>query len=254
MNPSADPVPTPRSAPAASGRPRIDPDRLELLTFDCYGTLVDWEAGIIAAVEPMCAARVASPTDAAILAAFGEAEHVVQGDRYRTYREVLALTLQRMGPRLGFEPTAAECDAFAASVGDWPPFPDTVAALQRLGGRYALGIVSNVDDDLFARSRERLATEFDWVVTAQQVRRYKPDTAHFEEMVRRSGIPRDRTLHVAQSLFHDIAPASALGYATVHVNRPSRGGPTGATPPARARADVEVSDMTAVASLLLGAG
>ena len=254
MNPSADPVPTPRSAPAASGRPRIDPDRLELLTFDCYGTLVDWEAGIIAAVEPMCAARGASPTDAAILAAFGEAEHVVQGDRYRTYREVLALTLQRMGPRLGFEPTAAECDAFAASVGDWPPFPDTVAALQRLGGRYALGIVSNVDDDLFARSSERLATEFDWVVTAQQVRRYKPDTAHFEEMVRRSGIPRDRTLHVAQSLFHDIAPASALGYATVHVNRPSRGGPTGATPPARARADVEVSDMTAVASLLLGAG
>ena len=107
------------------------------------------------------------------------------------------------------------------------------------------------DDDLFARSRERLATEFDWVVTAQQVQCYKPETAHFDEMVRRSGIPRDRTLHIAQSLFHDIAPASALGYATVHVNRPSRGGPTGATPPARAQADVEVADMAAVAALLL---
>ena len=232
--------------------PALDSGRFELLTFDCYGTLVDWEAGIIAAVEPVCASRGRSPTDAAILAAFGEAEHVVQGEHYRTYREVLAMTLERMGPRLGFEPTAAECDAFAASVGDWPPFPDTVAALQRLGSRYALGIVSNVDDDLFARSSKRLATGFDWVVTAQEVRHYKPHTAHFEEMVRRSGIPRDRTLHVAQSLFHDIAPASALGYATVHVNRPSRGGPTGATPPARARADVEVADMAAVATLLLG--
>ncbi len=231
--------------------PEFEPGRFRLLTFDCYGTLVDWEAGIIAAVAPVCASRGASPDEAAVLAAFGEAEHVVQRERYRTYREVLALTLERMGPRLGFEPTAAECDAFAHSVGDWPPFPDTAAALQRLGARYALGIVSNVDDDLFARSRERLATEFDWVVTAQQVQCYKPETAHFDEMVRRSGIPRDRTLHIAQSLFHDIAPASALGYATVHVNRPSRGGPTGATPPARAQADVEVADMAAVAALLL---
>ena len=98
--------------------PALDPDRFELLTFDCYGTLVDWEAGIVAAAEPICAPRGATPTDAAILAAFGETEHVVQGERYRTYREVLALTLERMGPRLGFEPTAAECDAFGDS-GSW---------------------------------------------------------------------------------------------------------------------------------------
>ena len=234
-------------------RRRIDPDRFDLLTFDCYGTLVDWESGIIAAVEPICAARGTSPTDAAILAAFGEAEHLVQAECYRTYREVLALTLDRMGPSLGFRPSAAECDAFAASVGEWPPFPDTVDALQRLGARYRLGIVSNVDDDLFARSSKRLGIGFDWVVTAQQVRYYKPDTAHFEEMVLRSGVARERTLHIAQSLFHDIAPASSLGYATVHVNRPSRGGGNGATPPAQARADVEVNDMAAVAGLLLGA-
>ena len=235
------------------GRPRIDPDRFDLLTFDCYGTLVDWEAGIIAAVEPICAAHGTAPSDGAVLAAFGEAEHMVQAERYRTYREVLALTLDRMGPSLGFRPSSAECDAFAASVGEWPPFPDTVDALRRLGARYRLGIVSNVDDDLFARSSKRLGTGFDWVVTAQQVRHYKPDTAHFEEMVRRSGVARERTLHVAQSLFHDIAPASSLGYATVHVNRPSRGGGNGTTPPAQARPDVEVNDMAAVAELLLGA-
>ena len=136
----------------------LDPDRFELLTFDCYGTLVDWEAGIVAAAQRVGAAHGASPTEAAILASFAAAEHIVQAERYRTYREVLALTLDRMGRELGFRPTPAECDAFAASVGDWPPFPDTVVALGRLAARYRLGIVSNVDDDLFAETRPGTST------------------------------------------------------------------------------------------------
>lgn len=231
----------------------FDPGGFDVLTFDCYGTLVDWEAGIIEAAGRVCASHGVSSAEAEILAAFGESEHVVQEERYRTYREVLALTLKRMSRTLGFRPTAAECDAFAASVGDWPPFPDTNAALQRLGARYRLGIVSNVDDDLFAETATRLGIDFDWVVTAQQVGSYKPAPAHFEEMVMRSGISRDRTLHVAQSLFHDIGPASALGYATVHVNRPSRGSGSGATPPSGAQPDAVVRDMAGVAELLLGA-
>ena len=230
----------------------LDPEGFDLLTFDCYGTLVDWEAGIITAAGRACADHGVSCAEADILRAFGEAEHVVQAERYRTYREVLALTLARMGGTLGFRPTAAECDAFAASVGDWPPFPDTKTALRRLGARYRLGIVSNVDDDLFAETTSRLGIDFDWVVTAQQVGSYKPAPAHFEEMVMRSGIPRGRTLHIAQSLFHDIGPASALGYATVHVNRPSRGSGSGATPPSAARPGAEVFDMAGVAELLLG--
>lgn len=232
--------------------PPLDPDGFDLLTFDCYGTLVDWETGIIRAVRPLCAARGAVPNDAAILSAFAAAEHVVQAGPYRTYREVLALTLARMGPALGFHPAPAQRDAFAASVADWPPFADTVAALHRLGSRYRLGIVSNVDDDLFAATAGRLGTRFDWVVTAQQVGSYKPAAAHFEEMAGRSAIPRHRTLHVAQSLFHDIGPASELGYATLHVNRPSRGGRDGATPPSGARPDAAVTDMAGVAALLLG--
>lgn len=258
---------------ASNNMQTLDPNRFDLLTFDCYGTLVDWEAGIIAAVRDVCAshgavsgaahgklpdpahredraAAPAIPSDAAILAAFGAAEHVVQAERYRTYREVLALTLDRMGHTLGFRPTSTECDAFAASVGSWPPFPDTVDALGRLATRYRLGIVSNVDDDLFAETATNLGTDFDWIVTAQQVGSYKPAPTHFEQMATRSGIPVDRTLHVAQSLFHDIGPASALGYATVHVNRPSRAGGTGATPPADAQPDATVSDMTGVAQLL----
>ena len=228
----------------------LDPARFELLTFDCYGTLIDWEAGIISAVRQISAVHGSSPNAADILAAFGEAEHVVQAERYRTYRDVLALTLGRMGPRLGFVPTSAERNAFAASVGDWPTFPDTVDALRRLGARYRLGIVSNVDDDLFARSRKALRTDFDWVVTAQKVKGYKPATAHFDEMATRSGVPRDRTLHVAQSLFHDIAPASSLGYATLHVNRPTRGSGGGATPHSGARPDAVVTDMAGAARLL----
>ena len=229
---------------------RLDPNRFDLLTFDCYGTLVDWEAGIARAVRSACAAHGSKPRDAAILAAFAAAEHVVQGERYRSYREVLALTLARMGGVLGFDPSPAECDAFAASVGRWPAFPDTAASLERLARRYRLGIVSNVDDDLFAETERRLGAHFDWVVTAQQVGSYKPATAHFDEMARRSGVPRARTLHVAQSIFHDITPAAALGYATVHVDRPSRGEEGGATPAADARADVTVPDMAGVADLL----
>ena len=234
----------------SAARNALDPARFELLTFDCYGTLIDWEAGIIAAVRQVSDAHGSSPNAADILAAFGEAEHVVQAERYRTYRDVLALTLEQMGPHLGFGPTSAECDAFAASVGDWPAFPDTVEALRRLGARYRLGIVSNVDDDFFARSQKLLQIDFDWVVTAQQVGSYKPATAHFDETVARSGIPRDRTLHVAQSLFHDIGPASSLGYATLHVNRPTRGSGGGATPPSHARPDAEVTDMAGAARLL----
>ena len=234
----------------SAARKALDPAHFELLTFDCYGTLIDWEAGIIAAVRQVSAAHGSSPNAADILAAFGEAEHVVQEERYRSYRDVLALTLEQMGPRLGFGPTSAERDAFAASVGDWPAFTDTVEALRRLGARYHLGIVSNVDDDLFARSQKLLQTDFGWVVTAQQVRSYKPATAHFDEMVARSGIPRERTLHVAQSLFHDIAPASSLGYATLHVNRPTRGSGGGATPPSGALPDGEVTDMAGAARLL----
>ncbi len=228
----------------------LDPNRFDLLTFDCYGTLVDWERGILEAVAPICAAHGASPAAAAVLGAFGRHEHVVQSERFRSYREALALTLDRMGADLGFRPTATQRRAFAASVGGWPVFPDTVDALRRLGRQYQLGIVSNVDDDLFAQSRERLEVSFDWVVTAQQVGSYKPASAHFHEMARRSSVPKSRTLHVAQSRFHDIAPASALGYATLWVDRPGAAPAAGAAPPAPAEADARVSSMAEAAALL----
>jgi len=141
-------------------------------------------------------------------------------------------------------------ERFAGSVVDWPAFPDSVHSLHALSSRYRLAIVSNVDDDLFAGSAARLGVTFDEIVTAQQVRSYKPAHAHFHEALKRLGLPRDRVLHVAQSLFHDIAPANELDFTTVWVNRRAGKGGGGATAPSTASPDFEVPDMKALVALV----
>src|SRR5215510_909603 len=197
----------------------LDLGRFEALTFDCYGTLIDWETGIWDALRPVFRRhRVAMAREAA-LERFGTLEAAAERPPYRDYKAVLREVLQRLGRRAGFEPSADECEAFARSVGDWPAFPDTASALRALHRRYRLAIVSNVDDDLFAATAPRLGETFDWVVTAEQARSYKPAPAHFELALRRMNVARERVLHVAQSLYHDIGPAKALGLATVWVNR-----------------------------------
>jgi 2-haloacid dehalogenase len=153
-----------------------------------------------------------------------------------------------MGERLGFRPSAAELERFGLSVADWPAFPDSARALQALKRKYKLGILSNIDDDLFATSAPRLGVAFDWVVTAQQARSYKPSLNNFHLAIARLGVPRDRILHVAQSLYHDIAPAKSLGLATVWVNRRQGRPGSGATPPAQAKPDWEVPDMETLAA------
>lgn len=230
----------------------LDLSRFAALTFDCYGTLVDWERGILDALLPLFAAYgVASPGDEALLERFGRAEAAVQAGAFLSYRDVLREVARRLGEESGFAPSEAEASAFAASVGGWPPFPDTVPALRALARRYRLAVVSNVDDDLFAGTAARLGVTFDAVVTAQQVRSYKPAPAHFHEALRRLGLPRERVLHVAQSLFHDIAPAKALGFACVWVNRRAGRPGTGATAPAHATPDLEVRDLATLARLVV---
>jgi len=227
----------------------LDFDRFTHLTFDCYGTLIDWERGILAALRPILARHGAGLTDDQILERYGELEAAAEAGPYQTYRAVLATVMNGLGARLGFTPTAEERTALADSVGDWPPFPDTVAALQALGSRYRLVILSNIDDDLFARSARHLPVEFAAVITAQQVGSYKPNPRHFHVALDRLGVPVDRVLHVAQSLFHDIAPARALGLTTVWVNRRHDRPGFGATPPATAQPDLEVPDLRTLAEL-----
>lgn len=221
-----------------------------VLTFDCYGTLIDWEAGILAGLRGVLDPRGIRPADDELLALFAEIESPIQYGEFRCYRDVLDLTMAALAKRLGFEPTEAERTAISTSLASWRPFPDTVAALRQLKQRYRLGVISNVDDDLFQGSARQLGVEFDWVVTAQQVRSYKPSVNNFERALERIGRPKGEVLHCAQSVFHDIGPARALGLSTVWVDRRA-GRPGGATPPAAATPDLTVPDLAMLARLAL---
>ncbi len=234
----------------------LDWNRFELLTFDCYGTLIDWETGILAAMRPLLAAKGISADDEAVLAAFGrhethaELELTPRACRPLLYKEVLILTLAGMAQELGFTPTPEELLTLRESVQHWPAFPDSPSALQALKQRYKLAVLSNIDDDLFAFSQAKLGVDFDWVVTAQQVGSYKPNPAHFHAILERTGLPVDRILHVAQSLHHDIRPAKALGFTTVWINRRHGKPGSGATPPAQATPDLEVRSLQELVEMM----
>jgi 2-haloacid dehalogenase len=225
----------------------LDFDRFTYLTFDCYGTLIDWERGILAALRPVLDRHGITISDDAALELYGELESAAERGPYLPYRDLLSVVMEGFGERLGFTPTDDERVALASSVGDWPPFPDTVDALQSLAKRFQLVILSNIDDDLFALSARHLGVAFAAVVTAQQVGTYKPDPRNFRALLDRLDTAPDRVLHVAQSLFHDIAPAIALGLTTVWVNRRHDRPGSGATPPATARPDWEVPDLRTLA-------
>jgi 2-haloacid dehalogenase len=222
-------------------------EQFEVLTFDCYGTLIDWESGLWAALSPIFANhRVTVALDSA-LELYGELESEAERGPYRDYKAVLRTVLEGLGSRLGFTPTPDELERFAVSVKEWPAFPDSPRALRALKTKYKLAIISNIDDDLFASSAQRLQVPFDWVITAQQVKSYKPSLNNFRVAFERLGLPQSRILHVAQSLFHDIAPAKALGLATVWVNRRHGKAGSGATPPAQAQPDLEVPNLQSLA-------
>ena len=196
--------------------PKPDIADYDALTFDCYGTLIDWGAGIVNHLQPLLLERDAHVVDDFLLDFFGATEPVAEQDG-RSYADVLREVLRRLGDRLAFSPSDTMLDAFAASPGDWEPFPDTVDALARLGERLDLVIVSNVDNDLFRRTATRLGAQFKHVVTAEDVGAYKPDRRMFDAALKL--LDGARVLHVAQSLYHDIAPASALGLDTVWIRR-----------------------------------
>jgi 2-haloacid dehalogenase len=227
----------------------LDFDAYDVLTFDCYGTLIDWEAGLLAALRGPLAAHGVDASEDALLEAFARHEAELEAGPYRSYREVLGGVLTAMLAHVGQVPSADEVAAFGGSVADWPAFPDSAAALARLHERFKLGVITNCDDDLFAASERRLGVAFDWVVTAQQSKRYKPNPRGFELAFERIGLPPARILHVAQSLFHDHVTAKRLGLRTVWVDRRAGRPGGGATPPAEATPDLVVPDMATLAAL-----
>jgi len=189
-----------------------------------------------------------------LLEAYAEAEAELEAGPYRSYREILGEVADRLGARFGVGLSGGARSRFAASVADWPAFGDSADALTRLKQRYRLGVISNCDDDLLATSLPKLGVAFDWVVSAQQVGSYKPSEANFVTALGRIGVPRDRVLHVAQSLYHDHVPAKRLGLRTVWVNRRHGRPGSGATPPTTASPDLEVPDLATLAAFLCRAG
>jgi len=228
----------------------LDFDRFQALSFDCYGTLVDWETGILGALRPIILKYGVACDDDRLLDLYAAAESEIEAGPYRTYREVLREVARRLATALSFRPSPADIEALPESLPSWPPFPDTVPALQALSKRFRLAIVSNTDDDLFAATRRRLPVDFALVVTATQMHSYKPAPAHFTRTLEGLGVGREALLHVAQSLFHDIVPARALGLRTVWVNRRAGRRGSGATPPAEARPDLEVPDLRSLVALI----
>jgi 2-haloalkanoic acid dehalogenase type II len=226
----------------------------EALSFDCYGTLIDWEAGLSAVLTTWARERGLELTGEQLLTAYAPLEAGVEAERPAAlYPDVLARSLRLLGGRLGAEVTGEDAARLAGSVPDWPAFADSHAALAALGRRFKLIILSNVDRASFAGSNARLGVEFTSVLTAQDIGSYKPAERNFEALIdeaARLSVGPGRLLHVAQSLFHDHVPAKRAGLPTAWINRRHARPGWGATPepPAPVTPDWEFPSMAALAA------
>lgn len=217
----------------------------DIITFDCYGTLIDWEGGIVNAFQSEAAKDAVTLQGSKILEAYSAEEPIVESEGYQLYRDVLAETASRAAARLGWQIDRARASFLADSLPHWIPFADTNPALERLASKFELGILSNTDDDLLAQTRRHFTVDFNLIVTAQQVESYKPAPAHFAEaLARTSG---KRLIHAAQSYFHDVVPTTKLGIPVVWVNRHgSPVEPGGPTPTHEVRNLTELADLMGV--------
>ena len=218
----------------------------DVITFDCYGTLIDWEAGIGRAFVEAARADGMGLTPATVLAVYHEVEPAVQAEAYRSYRVVLTEAARRVAAKLGWRLDEGRARFLPESLPDWPPFVDTNPALARLAAAgYRLGILSNVDDDLLAGTRRHFTVDFDpdLVVTAQQVGAYKPARPHFDTA--RQRISGRRWLHAAQSYFHDVVPARAFATPVAWINRKGERAGAAGRPDREFRTLAELADWLA---------
>lgn len=231
----------------------MDFSSIRLITFDCYGTLIDWETGILNSLRTLLRAP-AEWDDDKLLNLYAEVEAQIESGPYMVYRAILGRTAEEIGRRLGKPIQPGDAQRFAETLRVWKPFPDTVAALRTLAQHYKLGVISNVDDDLFTDTQRLLKTSFEFVVTAQQVRSYKPSPKNFQEALARAeqaGIKKEEILHAAESLYHDIGPANALGLTTAWVHRRFDKAGFGATKPGTAMPALRVRSVAELAEKLL---
>ena len=231
----------------------IDFERFKALTFDCYGTLIDWDSGISDLVRPwLLEMRSAVPQDLVVSTfALMQARHQ-QVRPTLLYPDVLRRAWRDIEEQFGWDESPERAEAFAHSVGSWKPFPDTVESLRYLSRSYQLGILSNVDNASILSTLELLDVPFSTVITAEDVKSYKPGLPHFEEAIRRfaaSGIQKSEILHVAQSKHHDMIPGRQFGLTTVWVNRRFGKKGTGATLAASAEPDLTVNSLAELVAI-----
>jgi 2-haloacid dehalogenase len=225
----------------------------DALSFDCYGTLIDWESGIAGVLRQWADAHGAQLSDEELLTAYSTHETRAEADHPTDpYPQILARAMRGLGEQLGVAVSHDEAEALAVSVPDWPAFPDSAEALRRLSRRYALIILSNVDRASFAGSNRRLGVPFTSILTAEDIGSYKPSPRNFQALAReaqRLGVGDGKLLHVAQSLFHDHVPAKAIGLPTVWIDRRHDNPGWGATPapPANVSPDWTFTSMAAFA-------
>ncbi|HET9409565.1 MAG TPA: haloacid dehalogenase type II [Candidatus Sulfotelmatobacter sp.] len=227
-----------------AGKHAVDFNRIRAITFDCYGTLIDWETGLLGALQSILRAHGQNISNHQLLEIYSELEPKAQNP-YRRYREVLASVAVGFGERLGFRVSDDEAQSLAESMKNWTPFPDTVEALTNLKKKYKLAIISNTDDDLFAGTAPHLQVKFDAVITAEQAKAYKPSLAPFRLALQKLGLPAEQILHAGQSVYHDVLPARSLGMPTALIFR--RG--FGATRPTEGDPDLKVPDLQTLASI-----
>jgi 2-haloacid dehalogenase len=223
---------------------------IRALTFDCFGTLVDWETGILKALRPLLTVRGIRVDDARLLSLYAHAEAALEAPPFRPYREVLEGALATLASELSFDLAFQERSRLADTLPRWPLFHDAQGTLAFLGARFPLVVCSNVDDDLFEPVDERLGSPFTYHVTATLCRSYKPDPRHLRVALALLGLEPHQVLHVAQSRYHDLAPARALGMRTCWINRPSARPDLGLVPDAAPapEADLTCRDLASLAA------
>jgi len=216
---------------------------IRAISFDCYGTLIDWESGILSALSPVLTKHGVEVEGNAVLEAYAKIESTIEAGPYKPYRLILHEAMAGLGKALSFEPSQQELSTLHDSLKNWPPFNDTVRSLEALHRHFKLAIFSNIDDGLFTLSNKHLKVEFDYIITAAQVGAYKPSLSVFNYALEKTGYAKDEVLHVAQSLYHDHVPAKKLGFNTVWINRRKGITGSGATPEATATPDLEFPDL-----------
>jgi 2-haloacid dehalogenase len=227
-----------------------DVKSIQAITFDCYGTLIDWESGIIDILQPILRRNGIDRPNNEILDIYSQIEPRIQKTPpFKSYKIVLESVMNEFGNKFNIDLSKEETEALWRSIGSWLPFDDVGPAILKMKGRLPIAIITNIDEELFLRTSEQLPIQFDMVVTAESVMAYKPSELPFKKMLSMLDMPPERVLHVAESPYHDIIPARSFRMNTVLIERPKRYG-TGATPTIPCEPDFRIQTLTELPIIL----